>query len=437
MNRIILIGNGFDKAHGMLTGYTDFINNYWENVGRDILNGKDLSQCGENLISLKLCDVHSPIVSYDGSIKNYSDFENFLKVINTPKTIVEFQFKNLFFGQLSKAASLKNWVDVENEYYSSLISILRNENSNESIETLNNDFAEVRKLLEDYLSGLRVPRIKKKKIYDKILSPIRARDIAHSHKLGLTKHIQQRIDKIDVEFKRADKQGLNLANIYSDPDFSNGKIRKWVDDLRAIEERGNRRQQIRRNMEELPLFFSVPEEILFLTFNYTNTIERYITSNKLQLLPQVKYIYIHGKLNDESNPIIFGYGDELDSNYKDIEDKNDNRYLEYIKSTGYHKTDGYRRLLEFIESGYFQIFIMGHSCGNSDRTLLNTLFEHPNCMSIKPFYYQMSKYENNYSDIVRNISRCFKDKQLMRARVVNQTYCEPLQEYVQNTHKKT
>ena len=31
MNRIILIGNGFDLAHGLPTSYTDFINDYWEN----------------------------------------------------------------------------------------------------------------------------------------------------------------------------------------------------------------------------------------------------------------------------------------------------------------------------------------------------------------------------------------------------------------------
>lgn len=86
-------------------------------------------------------------------------------------------------------------------------------------------------------------------------------------------------------------------------------------------------------------------------------------------------------------------------------------------------------MLEFTESGYFQIFIMGHSCGNSDRTLLNTLFEHPNCMSIKPFYYQPPEGEDNYSDVVRNISRNFKDKQLLRARVVNKTYCEPLNQW--------
>ena len=30
MNRIVLIGNGFDKAHGLQTGYEDFINWYWD-----------------------------------------------------------------------------------------------------------------------------------------------------------------------------------------------------------------------------------------------------------------------------------------------------------------------------------------------------------------------------------------------------------------------
>ena len=29
MNRIIIIGNGFDLAHNLKTGYQDFINDYW------------------------------------------------------------------------------------------------------------------------------------------------------------------------------------------------------------------------------------------------------------------------------------------------------------------------------------------------------------------------------------------------------------------------
>ena len=39
MNRIIIIGNGFDKAHGLATGYKDFIDNYWLNVSGHIFKG--------------------------------------------------------------------------------------------------------------------------------------------------------------------------------------------------------------------------------------------------------------------------------------------------------------------------------------------------------------------------------------------------------------
>ncbi len=73
---------------------------------------------------------------------------------------------------------------------------------------------------------------------------------------------------------------------------------------------------------------------------------------------------------------------------------------------------------------------MGHSCGLSDRTLLSKLFEHENCVSIKPFYYEYKdkkgEIKDDYSDKVRNISRNFKDKTIMREKVVNKTYCSPL-----------
>ena len=59
-------------------------------------------------------------------------------------------------------------------------------------------------------------------------------------------------------------------------------------------------------------------------------------------------------------------------------------------------------------------------------TLLNTLFEHPNCISIKPFYYVDKEEKDHYLDIVQNISRNFTDAKKMRDRVVNKTYCQPL-----------
>lgn len=139
-----------------------------------------------------------------------------------------------------------------------------------------------------------------------------------------------------------------------------------------------------------------------------------------------KVINIHGELQNQKNQIIFGYGDELDDDYKKIEKLQDNDFLENIKSIKYHKTRNYRDLLEFIKSGIYQVFIMGHSCGNSDRTLLNTLFEHNNCASVKVYYRQYEDGSDDYSNLIRNISRNFNDKPQMRDIVVNWENCSPL-----------
>ena len=38
MNRIILIGNGFDLAHGLKTSYDDFVSELWKEIYHDIKN---------------------------------------------------------------------------------------------------------------------------------------------------------------------------------------------------------------------------------------------------------------------------------------------------------------------------------------------------------------------------------------------------------------
>ena len=124
--------------------------------------------------------------------------------------------------------------------------------------------------------------------------------------------------------------------------------------------------------------------------------------------------------------MIFGYGDELDNSFKELLDKNNNEYLRNIKSIKYLEVPNYRNMLRFIESSPYQIYIMGHSCGNSDRTMLNTLFEHRNCVSIKPFYHIWDDGTDNYMEIVQNIARNFTDMKLMRDRVVNKTFCETI-----------
>ena len=159
-----------------------------------------------------------------------------------------------------------------------------------------------------------------------------------------------------------------------------------------------------------------PERTMLLCFNYTGTVKEYEQYGGLILN------YIHGELEHPEH-IIFGYGDELDKDYQDILDKQDNELLKNVKSVKYLETKNYHKMLDFLMAAPFQVLIMGHSCGNSDRTLLNTVFEHENCVSIKPFYHKWEDGSDNYLELVQNISRNFTNMKLFRDRVVNKEQC--------------
>ena len=160
----------------------------------------------------------------------------------------------------------------------------------------------------------------------------------------------------------------------------------------------------------------LPSELYFLNFNYTYTLENYI-ENINKVIPST-INYIHGELNSVENPIIFGFGDEHDKHYLGFEDEKNDELFKHIKSFNYYKTTNYHNLIRFINSDDFQVYIIGHSCGLSDRTMLKEIFEHEKCISIKIFYYSKSETENDFTNKTYDISRHFADKGLMRKKIV-------------------
>ena len=197
---------------------------------------------------------------------------------------------------------------------------------------------------------------------------------------------------------------------------------------------------LRSNYRDLKLALQkgiISQTNLILNFNYTKTFDIY---EKIMRFAQsdpfgaIEQIQIHGKLNDSDNKINFGFGDEMDKSYAEIEEKDDNEYLKNIKSFQYLQNSNYKKMLDFVESGKFQVHVMGHSCGLSDRILLNTIFEHHNCRSIKVFYYKKDDWDN-YTDIVQNISRHFNKKKLMRDKIVNKSLCEALPQEIRFKEK--
>lgn len=405
MNRLVLIGNGFDLAHSLKTRYEDFFYWYWEQRVNDFLHNSTIESCDVlcKLINLQY-DSWLISLTYDTTLKNGDGKEIYNHLVsNTDSFKLEF---SPFFDRIRKCIETKGWVDIENEYYELLKKYVLDGKDVSEIEKLNHQLQYLQEKLIEYLKSIDIPEnLIKNEIMRYIYMPFKSTEISIEGQWALKEHIELWMEKDDIVWDRKLYQ-------YGYGFYSKG----YVADFKE------RTEKIGFSLEDnsIPLELLLPNHILLLNFNYTHTADLYCKEASIFSVNQ-----IHGDLENPKS-VIFGYGDELDKDYKTILEKNENKYLGNIKSIKYLEADNYRKMLSFIESEPYQIIIMGHSCGNSDRTLLNTLFEHKNCVSIKPYYHQKNENDDNYTEIVQNISRNFKDMKLMRDRVVNKAYCEPL-----------
>lgn len=400
MNRVVLIGNGFDLAHNLPTRYEDFINWYWDERVRGFSN--TLSR-----------DSKDPLCILENASDTWSVFSFNLPRYQgkyTGKEIIDYlnerpsQYRltySLFFKNILASVENNGWVDIENEYYRLLTYAALTDYSSSNIKELNSQLQYVENLLVKYLSEVSSKGVTSSDLIKlKIYSPINPQDISIEFNDRFCAYLETCIkNPVSVWEEKMDHYGLDKCSLSILEDYI----------------RNNKNYHL-----DYPKLFMLPNKILFLNFNYTNTADGYIKENVSS------QIHIHGELSKPKG-IIFGYGDEMDAKYSDLQKLNENECLRKIKSIKYLESDNYRKVLSFIDSAPFQIYIMGHSCGNSDRTLLNTLFEHKNCFSIKPYYYKKTDGTDNYLDLIQNISRNFTDMKLMRDRVVNKSYCETLE----------
>ena len=379
MNRLVIIGNGFDMAHGLKTSYMDFINWYWDKrieafAGNTSLVSEDClcKLTIKNNTHISCWNVFAFMNSYFKDIRGNRTCSGFdvIKYIQNKSDIFSVDYSQ-FFGTILQSIETKGWVDIENDYYQ-LLKRVNKSDCGYTVRELNEQLAFLQKKLIEYL-----------------------------HTIGTNQDIKELHDAIIDYFDPADFSTEGRKKALEDIGF----------DIKSFGE-------VEYNYEERNKL--IPKRIMLLSFNYTATAKMYSNFN-------LDFNYIHGDLEHPEN-IIFGYGDELDKDYQAILDMNDNELLKHVKSVKYLETRNYHNMLEFLISAPFQVFIMGHSCGNSDRTLLNTVFEHENCVSIKPFYHKWVDGTDNYMDIVQNISRNFNftNMRLFRDRVVNKEQCKTI-----------
>lgn len=419
MNRIVLIGNGFDLAHGLSTRYQDFIDWYWK---QRILS---LKYVWESVSADPLCSFKVLPTSQDNTwyLIGYTQYHLFKEENWRETKELLIQHKDLFEVKISpflenicRSIESKNWVDIENEYYDLLKQYifdaqLTSEQKSTLVRELDAQLAFLQQKLTEYLSSLPIDALTANPaIHKNLFDSIYAEEVSVERREWFEKEIESillgNLSTLEQKFSRYD--------VHPESRFS------VLEGAKALQKGDRAEAEARIRDFEKPLL-TLPDQILFLSFNYTSTIDLYCP----QYDNYFKVNHIHGTL-DNPESVIFGYGDELDERYKEIKNQNNNVFLRNIKSIRYLESDNYRKMLQFIDSDPFQVYIVGHSCGNSDRTLLNKLFEHKNCISIKPFYYTKPDGTDNYLEIVQNISRNFTDMSLMRDRVVNKLYCKEI-----------
>lgn len=327
MSRIIIIGNGFDIAHGLKTSYKDLmefikektnpqsqrVDNYRNGCGgvHHIFKGKE-----------------NPYISFK---YNSSQRDYFYSDCSKNNSIY---FKSLFqnFNQNQK------WSDLETLYFN-LIST--HQSNLQNIKLINKEFEYLKELLEDYLTNV----------------------------------IESKIDSYD----------FSLNNIFESRNLYDQKV------------------------------------LGIINFNFTNKLIsnyiNYLRNNPTQIHTNFQLVNIHGELNNSSNPIIFGYGDDNSEKYKTIQERETNELLVNFKTFQYLRNTNYKNVLGLLEiERGIKVEVIGHSCGISDKTLLKTIFEHPNVSSIE---YRYHTEEKNYFENLYNMSRIFSETSLMRNKVMD------------------
>jgi hypothetical protein len=394
MNRLILVGNGFDLAHDRATSYSDFL---IDHLFRAFTNSSISYPYDDGLIKITCSKIEnnglfSTFKDVRSMIDHFKETGGFMFLKNRQialgddgniyHVLYSVEYSELLAKTLECFDKLR-WVDIEEKYFELLSETLKEDykKPEKKLKGINNQLSLMTNFFASYLRGLQ-PFQFHKEIERKIFEPAKEDDFVEQ-----------------IKVKNPSQKGPDDRHGY----LKDGEIK--INDIKII------------------------------NFNYTNTIGLYIeelTKAGRSGCPEI--INIHGTLSpDDNNPLIFGFGDERHDDYKLMEKSRTKGWFDHIKSLAYLRTRDYSDLVRFIEVGQFQVYIFGHSCGLSDRTLLSMIFEHRYCKSIKIFYKPDEKKDENTDEIIdfyrkttEEISRQFTDKIKMRNRVVAKELCEPL-----------
>ena len=389
---ILIIGNGFDLAHGLPTKYGDFLD-FCETVRRIYTYSGDLSKkdyIHRNINDWEINDDIKNLLLEDFDKRdckqNFNDDCTYdLKVTISNKILNEFYThidKNTWLEYFLQCRSSigGNWIDFEKEI-SKVIQVL-----DEAINVTKSG-----KELREMLKG--------------------------KHKILLDVH---KASKGSMQKAFKDDTTLNDFAMFLDTEL--GRL------VRALEiyivEFVGRIPVIEKNVdiEKLNL-----DHVL--SFNYSDTYERIYSKGK-----EVECDYIHGKAdiskNVNTSNLVLGIDEYLDDDKKDKElellsfkkfyqriyKSTGNRYLEWVDEI----KDGYANYLkphsisDEVEYPGHNLYIFGHSLDITDQDVLKMFICNENVQT-KIFYYRKSQEDKTeLGKLIRNLILIMGQEELIR-----------------------
>ena len=363
--KILLIGNGFDLAHGLPTSYKDFLD--FCKMVRELYTYPIIDN---EYNQKKLIDWNTDKTIKSKLLECYENRKNCFedKITTQCKELDELYDcikENVWINYfLEREKSIgENWIDFESEI----------SNVVQAIETLKG-------YIERDEDVLKIKDTKQQTIiYFLKIAKKSLQDVFN------LKRIDGFIEDISIELDKL----IRSLEIYICEFVNEIDIIKENDDIKTI----------------------TPDYVL--SFNYSNTYERIYGQSK-----EVTYDYIHGKADIENNVdtcnLVLGIDEYLE------DDKNDK--LEFIAFKKF-----YQRIYKSTDSTYMKwveqikkypelnhnLFIFAHSLDKTDRDILKLLICNDN-VTTKIYYYRKNKNDKKeLGKLIKNLVRIMGQDELI------------------------
>ncbi|QNM84511.1 hypothetical protein H9W90_10015 [Polaribacter pectinis] len=359
-NIILLIGNGFDLSHNLKTGYNDFATWLIEKIEKEI------------------------------------------KTFITTKEATTF-LKDIFFDFINREQY--RYVIFQPDEIDNVVRRYFNNYTNDSLnELLTNNSDKIQTIISNTFLG---------KLYNNQYTNWFDIENAYFQELIRLKILYKSDSKYINQVKRLNKELIEIKNY----------LKEYLNTILL-----KHNPKINEFFNNIKVYDNLDFNIFIINFNYTKTIGNYFSefSNGITNLKSVNINYIHGNLTQDN--IVFGYGNDKHKEYQEIKDLEANEFLENFKTFAYLKNNNYNRIYSDILDNNsiddYEVLVLGHSLGTTDKTLLEEVFNNEKCKKIRLFKRSdlnenEDKVKKSFDNLVFSASRILRNEKDLRKKILN------------------